>query len=81
MDTYYIRIEPLPDSESTKPSREHRYYIYRVRIFKLLRSPENDSKESIPQAYVAWRAEPVFVNLLKSLGIDSQSGGPVRQPF
>jgi hypothetical protein len=25
MDTYYIRIEPLPDSESTKPSREHRY--------------------------------------------------------
>jgi hypothetical protein len=28
----------------------------RVRIFKLLRSPGIDSKESIPPAYVAWRA-------------------------
>ncbi len=25
--------------------------------------------------------EPVFVNLLRSLGIDSQPGGPVRQPY
>ncbi len=25
--------------------------------------------------------EPVFVNLLRSLKIDSQPGGPVRQPF
>ncbi len=28
-----------------------------ARIFKLLRSPGIDSKESIPSAYVAWRAE------------------------
>jgi hypothetical protein len=25
--------------------------------------------------------EPVFVNLLRSLGIGSQPGGPVRQPY
>jgi hypothetical protein len=29
---------------------------YRSRICKRLRSPGNDSKESIPPAYVAWRA-------------------------
>ncbi len=27
------------------------------------------------------RSEPVFVNLLRSSGIDSQPGGPVRQPY
>jgi hypothetical protein len=27
------------------------------------------------------RAEPVFVNLLRSPAIDSQPGGPVRQPY
>ncbi len=26
-------------------------------------------------------SEPVFVNLLRSPGIDSQPGGPVRQPY
>ncbi len=30
---------------------------------------------------VTEKSDPVFVNLLKSPGIDSQSGGPVRQPF
>jgi hypothetical protein len=29
----------------------------------------------------AWRAESVFVNLLRSPGIDSQHVGPVRQPY
>jgi hypothetical protein len=29
---------------------------YRARIFKLPRSPRINSKESIPSAYVAWRA-------------------------
>jgi hypothetical protein len=50
MDTYYIRIEPLPDSESTKPSREHRYTEPEFLKFK---GAQNDSYESIPQA---WRA-------------------------
>jgi hypothetical protein len=27
------------------------------------------------------QSEPKFVNLLKSPGIDSQPGGPVRQPY
>jgi hypothetical protein len=65
----------------------------RARIFKLLRSPRIDSKESIPPAYVARRAvrqtylysvpspHRLFVNLLRSTGIDSQHGGPVRQPY
>ena len=30
--------------------------MYRAPILKLLWSPEIDSKESIPPAYVAWRA-------------------------
>ncbi len=30
--------------------------LHRARIFKLLMSPRIDSKESIPPAYVAWRA-------------------------
>jgi len=46
----------------------------RARIFKLLRSRRIDSKEQIPP-------EPVYVNLLRSPGIDSQPGGPVRQPY
>ncbi len=48
------------------------------------------AQESIPPAYVARRActivrailpEPVFVDLLRSPGIDSQHGEPVRQPY
>jgi hypothetical protein len=27
------------------------------------------------------KTEPVFVDLLRSPGIDSQPGGPVRQPY
>ncbi len=27
------------------------------------------------------KSEPVFVNLLRSPGIDSQPGGPIRQPY
>jgi hypothetical protein len=37
-----------------------------VVILKLLRSPEIDSKESIPQAYVAWRAGTRTLFLLGS---------------
>jgi hypothetical protein len=39
---------------------------YRVGIFTLLRSPEIDSKESIPPAYVAWRAGKTALFLLGS---------------
>jgi hypothetical protein len=35
------------------------YVVIRARICKRLRSPEIDSKESIPLAYVAWRAGTV----------------------
>jgi hypothetical protein len=38
----------------------------RARIFKLLRSPRIDSKESIPPAHVAWRAGTTTVFLIGS---------------
>jgi len=37
-------------------------------IFKLLRNPGIDSKESIPPAYVAWRAGTTILFLLGSYG-------------
>jgi hypothetical protein len=37
-----------------------------VRIFKRLRGPGIDSKESIPAAYVAWRAGAIIQFLLGS---------------
>ncbi len=40
--------------------------ISRGGIFKLLWSPEIDSKESIPPAYVAWRAGTKALSLLGS---------------
>jgi hypothetical protein len=44
-------------------------HFLRARICKILRSPGIDSKESIPPAYVAWRAGPttLFVDSLGSL--------------
>jgi hypothetical protein len=36
--------------------------------------------ESIPGLLIT-AAEPVFVDLLRGPGIDSQPGGPVRNPF
>jgi hypothetical protein len=36
--------------------KHHYYILVKDGIFKLLRSPGNDSKESIPPAYVSWRA-------------------------
>ncbi len=39
------------------------YSLYKARIFKILRSPGIDSKESIPPAYVAWRAGTITLSL------------------
>ncbi len=41
---------------------------YRGGIFKLLRSPGIDSNESIPPAYVAWRAGTTTLFLFSSYG-------------
>jgi hypothetical protein len=38
----------------------------KARIFKLLTNPGIDSKESIPPAYVAWRAGTISLFLLGS---------------
>jgi len=40
--------------------------VSRAGILKLLRSPGIDSKESIPPAYVAWRAGTITLFLLGS---------------
>ncbi len=42
------------------------YVTNRARIFKLLRSTRIDSKDSIPPAYVAWRAGTTILFLLSS---------------
>jgi len=71
----------------TEPPFTSRYVLYAyllfsrhvkkdswARIFKRLRSPGVDSKESIPPAYVAWRAGTSNIGLLyrpARLGIDS----------
>ncbi len=44
----------------------------RARIFKLLRIPRIDSKESIPPAFVAWRASDRFFN--QSVGTRNRVG-------
>ncbi len=44
-----------------------------ARIFKLLRSPGIDSKESIPPAYVTWA---LMFKLLRSPEIDSKESIP-----
>jgi hypothetical protein len=51
------------------PRGGHRLYAKRESrdgIFKLLRSPGIDSKESIPPAYVAWRAVKTSLFLIGS---------------
>ncbi len=57
----------------------------RVRICKRLRSPGINSKESVPPAYVAWRAgTSTRARICKpfwSPEIDSRPGGPVQQPY
>jgi hypothetical protein len=40
--------------------------LSRAQILELLRSPRIDSKESIPSAYVAWRAGAITLFLLGS---------------
>jgi hypothetical protein len=37
-------------------------------------------RETMQKIYIP-RTEPEFVNILRSLGIDSQPGRPVRQPY
>jgi hypothetical protein len=41
----------------------------------------NDKKTPSLAAVPNRNSEPVFVNLLRSPGTDSQPGGPVRQPY
>jgi hypothetical protein len=52
-----------------------------ARIFKLLRSPGTDSKESIPPAYVAWQADTTTLFLLYTIPTQSEMvifGSPVQ---
>jgi hypothetical protein len=58
-ETYYIR------ALSMKKGWEA-YRTDRARIFKLFRSPRLDSNESIPPAYVGWRAGTTTLFLLGS---------------
>jgi hypothetical protein len=42
---------------------------------------ESKSVTKLYKLFCVNKPEPEFVNLLRSPGIDSQSGGPVRQPY
>ncbi len=91
-----LRSPGIDSKESILPP-----LVIRARILKRLWSPRIDSKEWIPPAYVAWRVAsrydnpitprfltpidslkiPALIPYLESQGIDSQPGGPVRQPY
>jgi hypothetical protein len=57
--------------------------LFRARICKRLRSPGIDSEESIPSAYVAWRAGTTTLFLLSSSlhRLFKNSGTGQRDPF
>ncbi len=61
------------------PQMEHMHVLkvlFRYGIFKLLRSPGIDSKESIPPAYVAWRVGTTTLFLLEFLAPINRSKIP-----
>jgi hypothetical protein len=60
--------KPEPDLYTFREPRNRFIGIYsaRARIFKPLRIPGIHSKESIPPAYVAWRADTITLFLLGS---------------
>ncbi len=56
----------LNKSANVPPPPPILYFSLCAGVFKLLRSPDIDSKESIPPAYVAWRAGTTTLFLLGS---------------
>ncbi len=52
---------------------------FRARMFKLLRSPGIDSKESVPPAYVAWWAGTITLFLLGSYSPHRKGGERMRE--
>ncbi len=60
------------------------YRPTRARISKLFKEPRNrflGINSSAPSTFTNSCSEPVFVDHLRSPGIDSHPGGPVRQPY
>jgi hypothetical protein len=73
-------------------TRQVQLYMYMCRRFftplspSLLiwyqyRNPAKAILNRFPSSALSMYAEPEFVNVLRSLGIDSQPGGPVGQPY
>jgi hypothetical protein len=60
----------------------YKTYIFKVKIqlFVTAKSDQDPDPDQHGSALV-WLPEPVFVNLLRSPGIDSQDGGPLRQLY
>ncbi len=54
---------------------------YRARICKPLKEPRNLFPAWRAGTQPNWRTRARICNLLRSLGIDSQPGGPVRKPY
>jgi hypothetical protein len=53
--------------------------VYSLLSFKKFYLKQNELAACKPDREV--ETEPVFVNLLRSPGVDSQPGGPERQPY
>ena len=62
--TLRLALVEIMDEMATLQEKINIVTQIRARIFKHLRSPEIDSKELIPPAYVAWRAGTTTLFLL-----------------
>jgi hypothetical protein len=50
-------------------------------VYQICEGKDKIEDNSQPADYKGEEAEPVFVDLLRGPGIDSQPGGPVRNPI
>ncbi len=62
----YTTAPPPGGGGAGGDTRNYCTYMYRARIFKLLRNQRIDSKEPIPLGCVAWRAGRTILFLLDS---------------
>ena len=61
-----VRVQQLAEAGDQLQALHHNPDFARAQIFKLLRRPGIDSKESITPAYVAWRPGTITLFLLGS---------------
>jgi hypothetical protein len=65
-----VGVLPQPQQENAEGTVVSDVYVYHPTL-----------STRVPNLCLLVGPEPVFVNFLRSLGIYSQPGGPVRQPY